>query len=153
MSRTDASTAIHKPYRRIYLGGTFDCLHRGHLSLFRNARRVALEVAVGVNTDEFAERYKRRPLMALDDRLEVLTECRLVDLVVVNTGCEDSKPAILACNVDAIGHGDDWTGPALMSQMSLTELWLATHGIDMVYLPYTRGVSTTSILNRAWGRK
>lgn len=133
-------------FNRIYLGGTFDCLHRGHLQLFRNAHYKAYEVVIGLNSDAFAGRYKRKPLMSYADRFEVLSECRLIDRVFFNSGDEDSKPAIMYSGADAIGHGSDWTGLSLMSQMGLTAEWLDDTGIRMVYLPYTDGVSTTSIL-------
>lgn len=135
-----------KLYRRAYIGGTFDCLHRGHLALLAAVRNVAVETVVSVNTDEFTTRYKRKPLMSLADRIAVLEACRLVDEVVVNVGDEDSKIAIVAANVDCVVHGDDWTGPSLMEQMGMDAVWVASAGIDMVVLPYTKGVSTTSIL-------
>lgn len=136
-----------KLYRRAYIGGTFDCLHRGHLALLARVRLVAVETVVSLNTDEFTTRYKRKPLMPLDDRVAVLEACRLVDQVVINVGDEDSKIAIVAANVDCIVHGDDWIGASLMDQMGLDAVWLASAGIDMVTLPYTKGISTTIILS------
>jgi len=136
-------------FRRIYLGGTFDCLHTGHLNLFKAARTKAWEVVVGVNTDAFASRYKRRPIVPFEDRIAVLSHCRLVDHVFVNIGDEDSRRAIIGSEADCIGHGDDWTGPALMKQMGFDEVWLRVHNISMVYLPYTKGISSTDILRRA----
>lgn len=134
------------PFRLAYLGGTFDCLHRGHLALFAAARQIAYRVAVGVNTDDFAARYKRRPLMPLADRVAVLAQCRLVDLVVVNTGDEDSRPAILRTGADCVVHGSDWAGPSLLTQMGLTEAWLEAQRIRLVILPYTPWTSTTQLL-------
>ncbi len=135
-------------YRNAYLGGTFDCLHRGHLALFAQARRIADRVTVSVNTDAFAARYKRRPVMPLADRLAVLQQCKLVDRVVVNIGDEDSRPAILHVgDVDCLVHGSDWHGDALMQQMGLTRPWLEARGIALVILPYTEFISTTQILD------
>lgn len=135
-------------YNRIYLGGTFDCLHRGHLNLFRQARKTAHEVVVALNTDDFAARYKRRPIMPLADRCAVLEACRLVDFVQVNICDEDSKPSIIASGADCIGHGDDWTGLPLMHQMGLTQEWLDAHKLVMVTIPYTTDISTTEIIKR-----
>lgn len=134
-----------RPFKRMYIGGTFDCLHRGHVELFRNAASVAEKVIVGLNTDEFATRYKRKPLVPFADRLAVLWEMKLLDSVCTNTGDEDSKPAILFARADAIGHGDDWVGQSLKLQMGLTDEWLTKHGVAMVYLPYTHGVSTSEL--------
>jgi cytidyltransferase-like protein len=136
-----------EPFARAYLGGTFDLLHRGHLALMARARRIAMEIVVGVNTDEFATRYKRKPVMALEDRIAVLSACRLVDLVVLNVGDEDSTSAILHAGADCIVHGSDWQGEPLMRQMGLTPSFLQDHGITMVTLPYTPWISTTQIVD------
>ncbi len=133
-------------WRCAYVGGTFDCLHRGHLALLANARTIAGRVVAGVNTDAFATRYKRQPLMPLADRMAVLCACRLVDAVVVNHGHEDSRPAILHAAADAVVHGSDWTGDGLLQQMGLTPDWLAQHSVSMVTLPYTEFTNTTQIL-------
>lgn len=141
-------------YRHAYLGGTFDCLHRGHLALFYAARRVAERLTVSVNTDAFCARYKRAPLMPLADRLSVLGQCRLVDRVIVNTGDEDSRPAILhAGGVDCVVHGSDWIGSSLLRQMGLSTEWLEAHGVALVILPYTPITSTTAILEAYEARK
>ena len=152
-------------FRHAYIGGTFDCLHRGHLELLRKVREIAERTTVSVNTDEFCERYKRRPLMPYSDRFEALRHCVLIDRVICNVGHEDSKRAVIHASqaltwipvgsigvgdlhvpVDCIVHGDDWTGEALMRQMSLTEEWLAAHQIQMVYVPYSQITSTSAIL-------
>lgn len=133
-------------FRRAYIGGTFDLLHRGHHALFAAAHQVAEEIVVSVNTDEFAERYKRRPVQPLADRLMNVQQLRSVDFAVVNVGNEDSRPAILFAEADCVVHGSDWTGDALLQQMGLTEMWLADHRIALVILPYTPWTSTTQVL-------
>ena len=132
---------------RVYVPGTFDCLHVGHLNLLDFAASMG-EVWVGLNTDEFAERYKRRPVYSLEDRLRIMESLRQVDEVIVNTGGEDSKPAILEACPSYIVHGDDWTGRAYLAQLGVTAEWLLYRGIQLVYPPYTQGVSTTQIINR-----
>lgn len=137
-------------YQNAYIGGTFDCLHRGHLALFSNARKFANRVTVSVNTDEFAARYKRRPVVPLADRLAVLNQIKLVDRVVVNVGDEDSRPAIRHAGADCIIHGSDWRGDSLLRQMGLSQDWLEEHRIGLVILPYTEFVSTTKIVEAAF---
>lgn len=136
-----------EPWRCAYVGGTFDVLHRGHLALLARVRGIAHRTVVSLNTDDFAERYKRRPLLPLADRMAVLSQCRLVDVVIVNEGDEDSTPAIVRSGADVIVHGSDWhKGNGLLEQMGLTEAWLEAHGITLVTLPYTDWVSTTQLL-------
>lgn len=140
------------PFARAYIGGTFDLPHVGHFALLAKARRLAKEVVVAVNTDEFAEQYKStRPFMPLEHRLAVMQNCRLVDRVMVNTGGADSKPTILASEADVIVHGSDWIGGSLMLQMGIDPAWLAVHGIRLVIVPYTKHVSSSLLRNAARG--
>jgi glycerol-3-phosphate cytidylyltransferase len=142
-----AAFGRNEPWRCAYIGGTFDCLHRGHLALLDKAGKIAQSVVVSVNRDEFAERYKRRPLMPLADRIAVLSACRLVDDVILNGGDEDSRPAIALSGCDVIVHGSDWhRGNGLLEQMGLTDAWLQAHGIELITLPYTTWTSTTQLL-------
>lgn len=130
---------------RVYVPGTFDCLHVGHLNLLDFAATLG-EVWVGLNTDEFAERYKRRPVYSLKDRIRIIESLRQVDEVIVNYGDEDSKPAILECGPRFIIHGDDWPLASYLRQLDVTEEWLAERGIEIIFPPYTVGVSTTRII-------
>lgn len=132
---------------RVYVPGTFDCLHVGHLNLLDFAASLGGQVWVGLNTDEFAERYKRRPIYSLEDRYRIMESLRQVDEVIVNYGCEDSKPAILEVRPRYIVHGDDWVGESYYQQLGLDSQWLFDHGITVVYPPYTQGVSTTQIID------
>lgn len=135
------------PFKCAYVGGTFDCLHRGHLALLATVRKIAHRTVVSVNTDEFAARYKRQPLLPLADRLAVLGQCKLVDVVLVNEGGEDSTSTIAQSGCDCIVHGSDWhAGNGLLEQMGLTAQWLQDHQIQLVTLPYTPWVSTTQLL-------
>lgn len=132
---------------RVYIGGTFDLFHVGHVRLLEVAASLG-DVWVALNTDDFAERYKRRPVVPLDERAEVLEACRWVSGLLVNEGCEDSRPAIEKVRPRFIVHGDDWTGDGYMRQLGVTEDWLAERNITIRYLPYTKGVSTSSLLER-----
>lgn len=149
MTNADLLRSLERaePFRKAYIGGTFDTLHRGHLALFANARRVACEIVVSLNTDEFAGRYKRVPMMPLADRVAVVSELRCVDQVVINTGDEDSRPAILHSGADCIVHGSDWQGVSLMSQMGFDQEWLEAHDLRLVILPHTPWTSTTKLLD------
>lgn len=141
------------PFTRAYVGGTFDCLHRGHLALIAAAKGIAQSVVVSVNTDEFAARYKRRPLMPLADRLAVVSALRIVDAAIVNTGDENSRVAILHARADCIVHGSDWSGESLMRQMGLTQAWLEERGVSLVIRQYTEFTSTSQLLAAYDARK
>lgn len=131
----------------VYIGGTFDLFHIGHVKLLYTAWLYG-DVVVALNTDDFAERYKRRPIMSLDERRAVLQSCRYVEHVDVNEGGEDSSAAILRWKPFYIVHGDDWKGEALLKQLGISEAFLAEHAIQMLYLPYTADISTSGVIER-----
>lgn len=132
---------------RIYVGGTFDLFHGGHVALLRRASELG-PVTVALNTDEFAAQYKRPPILTLAERTELVAACRYVENVIVNTGGQDSKPSILASGCNVIVHGDDWTGGSLLAQLSVSQEWLDEHGVRMHYLPYSPGISSAVIEQR-----
>ena len=74
----------------VYTGGTFDILHRGHINLLKACKKISGyegKVVVGLNTDDFIERYKgEAPYRNYVDRKAVLEACKYVDEVVPNEG-------------------------------------------------------------------
>lgn len=134
---------------KIYIGGSFDLFHSGHINLIKRAKNYADIVIVALNTDDFHKRFKGSyPILSLEERTTMLNACKYVDTVDVNDGCEDSKPCILRHNPDFILHGDDWKENSLMKQMGLTQEFLNKQNIKMVYISYTKGISSTEIKKR-----
>lgn len=137
----------------IYVGGTFDLFHYGHARFLEQCSKRG-KVIVAINTDDFCERYKRKPILSLGERLESVKSCKWVDDVVVNIGDEDTGLTIDLVKdkkISYIAHGDDWMGPALLSQLGITKEWLDSRDIKMMYIPYTKGISTSDIIGRIGG--
>ena len=139
----------------VYTGGTFDLFHSGHVRFLKACRRLAGgegKVVVALNTDDFIQAYKgKSPIMSFDERKEVLLGCRFVDSVVPNVGGADSKPTILQVSPDLIVIGDDWAKRDYYAQMQFTQGWLDARLIQLVYVPYTQGISTTDLKRRIAG--
>lgn len=133
---------------RIYVGGTFDCFHAGHVNLLRKARGIADFVIVALNGDAFAESYKGKPVMSEMERLQVVRSCRYVDLCFLMDSHELQRRYLELLRPDFILHGDDWTGDSLVRQLGIDDAFMKEHGIAMKYVPYTQGVSTTDIKSR-----
>lgn len=140
----------------IYTGGTFDLIHNGHIRLLRACRRLAGEqgeVVVALNTDAFIEAYKGKPpVMSFDERKEVLLALKYVDDVITNVSGKDSKPTILDVEPDFIVIGTDWAVKDYYAQMQFSQDWLDEQDIQLVYVPYTQGISTTDLKKRITGR-
>lgn len=129
--------------------GSFDILHIGHINLLRKCRKIAGDcglVVVSLNTDNFIEKYKGRPpIFSFDDRKKMLIEARSVDKVVENAGGEDSKPVIIQELPDFLIVGSDWAKKDYYKQMNVTEEWLCSRGVTLIYVPYTESISSTII--------
>ena len=133
----------------LYTGGTFDILHYGHMNFLRQCSKIADKVIVSLNTDEFIEYYKGKPpIMTYEERKKSLEFCKFVDEVVPNIGGADSKPSILQIKTAIVAIGDDWAKKDYYTQMQFTQDWLDENDIVLVYLAYTRGISTTDIKKR-----
>jgi glycerol-3-phosphate cytidylyltransferase len=135
---------------RVYTGGTFDMFHIGHLNLLKRCHEIAGisgQVIVSLNTDEFIEQYKgKKPIIPYEDRKEILKSCRYVDNVMENYGGADSKESILTAQlIDIVAIGSDWARKDYYKQMNFTQDWLDEQGISLIYIPYTRGISSTQL--------
>jgi glycerol-3-phosphate cytidylyltransferase-like family protein len=86
--------------------------------------------------------------MSFDERAAVLRELRCVHEVVANVGGADSRPAIESVEPDLIVIGSDWARRDYYAQMGFDQDWLDARGIGLVYLPYTKGISTTELKRR-----
>ena len=137
----------------VYVGGTFDLFHYGHMKFLEQCREYG-PVIVSLNTDHFASRYKREPILSIGERMESLSGCKYVDDVCVNIGDENSGitiDRITDREIAYIAHGDDWAGEALLNQLGITDQWLQDRAIQMLYVPYTGGISTSDIIGRVIG--
>ena len=141
----------------VYTGGTFDLFHNGHTRFLKSCFKLAGDngkVVVALNTDEFISAYKgKAPIMSYEERETILLACKYVDSVVPNIAGADSKPTILQVEPDFIVIGDDWARKDYYAQMQFTQEWLDREEIQLVYVPYTEGVSTTELKKRIAGIK
>lgn len=132
-----------------YCGGTFDLPHVGHARFFEWVKNRFGYVVVSLNSSEFVARYKgKAPVMTFGERKEVIEALRCVDAVVLNTGDEDSKPAILSVGATHIVNGSDWDQQRLMQQMCLTEEFLKQKNLTIALCPLARQFSTTELKER-----
>ena len=135
--------------RVVYTGGTFDLFHIGHIELLQYCASLGDRVVVGLNTDEFVERYKGKPsIMGYNERRDILRATRYVDHVIRNIGDEDSKEILEIVKPNIIVIGMDWLARDYCKQMGFTPEWLSEKEIILCYAPRTKGVSTTQLKER-----
>jgi D-beta-D-heptose 7-phosphate kinase/D-beta-D-heptose 1-phosphate adenosyltransferase len=126
----------------VFTNGCFDLLHRGHLFLLREARKLGDMLVVGVNSDASARRVKGsgRPLMLEEDRVELLEALPCVDHVVV---FDEDTPEALIRRVEPDLHvkGGDHADERLPEESVVEEL-----GGEVVVLPLLPGRSASATI-------
>jgi glycerol-3-phosphate cytidylyltransferase len=131
--------------KNVYVIGVFDLFHRGHVELLRRAKELGNKLIVAVNGDELVAKYKRRPFVSQENRLAVIVACKYVDDAFIIEEY-DNKEALIKYGIDIIVHGDDWVGSSYLEQICVTQEFMDTHHIELVYLPYTKGISTSELV-------
>jgi len=92
-------------------GGTFDIIHRGHLTLLSNAFAISDKVIIGLTSDELAEKKGKIPTNKYDQRLENLT--LVISKEFPNSSFQLNKldndfgPAVLEKGVEALVVSDE----------------------------------------------
>ena len=123
-----------------YTTGVFDLFHMGHLNLLKRAKEQCDYLIVGVSTDECVKNYKHKtPVVPFEERKAIVESIRYVDKVVPQEVMDKIK-AWETLRFDVMFHGDDWKGTALYNRY---EEEFAKVGVQIIYLPHTRGVSST----------
>ena len=94
---------------KVWVNGSFDILHIGHIRLLEHARSFG-DVRVGLDTDERIQEKKgeNRPVNNLQDRMDFISSIRFVN-DVVSFGSDDE----LICRIkeykpDLMVIGDDY---------------------------------------------
>lgn len=124
-----------------YTAGVYDLFHIGHVNILRNAKSMCDRLIVGVTVDELVAYKGKRPVIAFEERIEIIRSCRYVDLAVPQHTM-DKLDAVNRYKFDIMFVGDDWYK---------TDKWkdidrqFAERGVRIMYFPYTNTTSSTLI--------
>lgn len=119
--------------------------HIGHLNILRRAKSMCDTLIVGVTTDELCLARKHKlPIIPQSDRVAIIQAIRYVDQVVLQEDM-DKLTAVRRLNADVVFVGTDWKGTP---QWQTYERQLSEAGCDVVYLPHTDGISSTSLAHK-----
>jgi len=127
----------------VYVQGTWDLFHVGHVNILRKAHGIARKLIVGVNTDKSVKKYKGNcSIISYCDRVKVLKACRYVDKMIESDLTFNIKK-LKKYKIEVLVLGDDWKGKYLAGLDEAKKM-----GIEIVYFPYTEGISSTEIRKR-----
>jgi D-beta-D-heptose 7-phosphate kinase/D-beta-D-heptose 1-phosphate adenosyltransferase len=122
---------------RVFVNGTFDLLHPGHVLLLKHARSRGDWLRVAIDSDLRVRRLKGmpRPIMTSQERRLVLRELRCVDEVVVFDTDAELIQAMLG--FDIMIKGSDYRDQYVIGQES---------GIKIEFFDRVDAYSTTNTL-------
>ncbi|KAG2186271.1 hypothetical protein INT43_002709 [Umbelopsis isabellina] len=102
--------------RIVYVDGTFDLFHTGHIEFLKRAREQGDYLLVGVHDDQTVNAIKgvNYPLMNLHERVLSVLACRYVDEVIIGAPYSVTKDVLgKVYNVSLVAHGNTPTEPDL----------------------------------------
>lgn len=127
----------------VYIGMSADLIHPGHLNVINTGRKLG-KVIIGLLTDKAIAAYKRVPYLSFDQRKIIIENIAGVSEVIPQETL-DYRPNLRNIKPDYVVHGDDWkTGVQQDTRNQVIET-LKEWGGELVEVPYTGGISSTSI--------
>lgn len=127
---------------KVYIDGTWDSMHVGHIAALKKAKSYGDYLVVGVSTDKLARSYRKDggPMFSYKERKAMVAACRYVDEVIKQTSLVILKQ-MKKVNPTTYCIGEDWKDKKLAGIE-----WLKKQpGRKVIYLPRTAGISSTQI--------
>jgi ethanolamine-phosphate cytidylyltransferase len=100
--------------RIVYVDGSFDLFHVGHVRVLEKARAAGSYVIVGLHEDSVVneEKGSNYPIMNMNERVLGVLSCRFVDEVVMGVPYRVTEEVLDSLNVDVVvGGASRFTGP------------------------------------------
>jgi D-glycero-beta-D-manno-heptose 1-phosphate adenylyltransferase len=160
--------------RIVFTNGVFDLLHLGHLRYLERARSLGDVLVVGVNSDVSTRQLKgpARPLVAEDERAELLAALTCVDYVTIfgeataETTLTLLRPEVYVKGADYADEADRQQDTLLLPDALAQALAVdgglgarlpearivAAYGGSLALLAYLPGHSTSELIERIVAR-
>jgi D-beta-D-heptose 7-phosphate kinase/D-beta-D-heptose 1-phosphate adenosyltransferase len=134
----DTEDLCERNFKLIFTNGCFDAgLTPGHIECLRFAKNQGGKVIVALNSDDSIKRLKgkNRPILNLEDRMEIISSIEFVDFVL---SFEEDTPEKLINQIkpDSIVKGGDY----------LPEEVVGKETAEVLICPYKKSISTTDKL-------
>ena len=124
-----------------YTTGVYDLFHIGHLNLLKKAKLECDYLIVGVTVDELVAYKNKKAVIPFEERIEIVRAIKYVDHVVPQEDM-NKMDAWKKLKFNKMFVGSDWKDTPKWNQIQNE---FSDLGVEIVYFPYTKGVSSTLI--------
>ncbi len=128
---------------RVYADMVADLFHHGHVEFLRQVSEMGDYVLVGVNHDDVAQIFKRRPIHSMEQRIAAVQACKYVNEVIPYAPWSFDPTWIEKYNLSLVVHGDDYSDEKQRDMYKVP----IERGIFRT-VPYTKGISTTELIHQ-----
>lgn len=127
----------------ILVNGVWDLFHIGHLNILERAKKLNGTVIAGVNTDDWVFSYKQHnTVFSYEERQRLVFALKCVDKVVPHHAMDETE-IFEKYKIDILVVGSDW---GKFPKQKKIKTYLKQTGRKLVVFPYTKGISTTEII-------
>jgi len=111
-------------YKKVFVNGTFDLLHRGHLELLNYARKQGEHVCVGIDTDDRVKKMKgsTRPIHNQEERKFFLENLKSVNEVRFFSTDKELECLVKSYQPDIMIVGSDWKDKSVIGSYWASQL-------------------------------
>ena len=128
----------------IYVDMVGDLFHYGHVNMLKKAKQEGDLLYVGIHSDKDVEKYKRTPILTMEERISVIEGCKYVDKIIPNAPLIVTKEYMEQYNIDLVCHSHSEEED---SNYNITLGYPKSVG-KFKRLEYTDEISTTQIIKR-----
>jgi D-beta-D-heptose 7-phosphate kinase/D-beta-D-heptose 1-phosphate adenosyltransferase len=130
--------------RVVFTNGCFDILHIGHVRYMSAAKNEGDFLVVGLNSDQSVKliKGKRRPIVAQDQRLEIIASLQVVDYVTLFDEPDPLK-LIQLLKPTILVKGADWSADEIIGAD-----FVKASGGRVVRVSLVQEASTSRIIER-----
>lgn len=110
--------------KKVFVNGTFDLIHPGHIELLQYAKSLGDYLLVAIDSDHRVKQLKgsSRPVNCLATRLCIMSEFKSVDKAISFSTEEELKSIIKTYSPDLMIVGSDYTNKPVIGSEYAKEL-------------------------------
>ena len=130
---------------KVWVNGTFDIVHLGHIQLLKRAAELGDFLIVGLDGDRRVTELKgeQRPINNIVSRLALLEAIKYVDRVVIFNSDEQLETHIKTMRPAIMVIGEEYRGKRIIGSEYVGEI---------IYFPKMEGFSSTHIINKLYDK-